>query len=84
MINSRGRLIEIAKEAIRYTLAHSWIIGLWILLVAVSVGIFIWDLRRNNQKFTTMTGIVWLRIVLSLGPVGLALYWYVGKDLSFQ
>lgn len=81
-MDMRKLLAEIAGDISQYLFAHSWIIGLWVLLVTVSVILLSWDLRMNNQEFTKVLSLIWIRIILSLGPVGLVLYWYVRRDSS--
>ena len=52
----------------------------WGLLVAVSLGILIRDLRTNNSVLGSLMKFVWGFTVLYSGPVGLAAYWYSGRS----
>jgi hypothetical protein len=51
----------------------------WGLLVAASLGVLIWDLRRNNPEIQSLMQFVWGFTVLYSGPVGLLGYWWSGR-----
>ncbi|MCL7417678.1 MAG: DUF4396 domain-containing protein [Halalkalicoccus sp.] len=48
-------------------------------LVAVSLGVLVWDLRANNEELGGLMKYVWGFTVLYSGPIGLAGYWYSGR-----
>ncbi|EJN57446.1 DUF4396 domain-containing protein [Halogranum rubrum] len=68
-----------AREAIVPILSSPTVVGIWAVLVLVSVGVLWWDLRKNNQAIASMMRGVWSLVVLYSGPFGLLIYWYTGR-----
>jgi hypothetical protein len=52
----------------------------WGLLVALSLGVLIRDLRAKNSGLGSLMKFVWGFTVLYSGPLGLAVYWYSGRS----
>ncbi|SEP15268.1 protein of unknown function [Halogranum amylolyticum] len=68
-----------AREVIRPILSSPTVVGIWVVLVLVSVSVLWWDLRKNNQAIASLMQGVWTLVVLYSGPFGLAIYWYSGR-----
>jgi hypothetical protein len=68
-----------AREAIKPVLSSPTVVGIWAVLVLVSLAVLLWDLRKNNQAIASLMQGVWALVVLYSGPFGLAIYWYTGR-----
>ena len=55
------------------------VLGVWSVLVALSLGVLVRDLRANNEALGSLMKYVWGFTVLYSGPIGLAGYWYSGR-----
>ncbi len=57
------------------------VIGLviWLGVVAVSLGVLIRDLVKNNPEIAGLMKAVWVLTVLYSGPIGLTVYWVTGR-----
>lgn len=51
----------------------------WGILVAGSLAVLVWDLRKHNSELEGLMKFVWGFTVLYSGPVGLAGYWWSGR-----
>lgn len=60
-------------------LSNPVVLGLWALLILVSLSVLWWDIRERNQVLPSMMKFVWTLTVLYSGPFGLAIYWYAGR-----
>lgn len=67
------------QAALQRVLTNPVFLGGWIVLVLVSLGVLVRDLRRNNQALGSLMKHVWGFTVLYSGPIGLAGYWYSGR-----
>lgn len=79
LLHSIEEALAPAREVVRPVLSDHRVLAAWAVLVAVSVGVLWWDLRRNNQAIPSLMRAVWSLVVVYSGPVGLALYWYAGR-----
>ncbi|PSP99493.1 hypothetical protein BRC94_07230 [Halobacteriales archaeon QS_5_70_17] len=60
------------------------VLGVWSVLVALSLGVLVRDLRANNEALGSLMKYVWGFTVLYSGPIGLAVYWYSGRTQISQ
>ena len=67
------------RETLQPILSDPAVIAVWVGLVAASLGILQWDLRRNSEALPSLMKAVWTLVALYSGPFGLALYWYAGR-----
>jgi hypothetical protein len=67
------------RAVLRPLLSDPLVAAVWVLLVGMSVGTLLWDLRARNQALPSMMKGVWALVVLYSGPFGLALYWWTGR-----
>lgn len=64
-------------------LSNPLVLGAWVLLMLISLGVLLFDLARNNAHLMSLMKAVWGLTVLYSGPLGLAIYWYSGrKEIS--
>ncbi|MFC3476495.1 DUF4396 domain-containing protein [Halobacterium litoreum] len=68
-----------ARDVVRPVVSDPQVLAAWAALVAVSLGVLAWDLRKRNQAIPSLMKGVWALVVLYSGPMGLALYWYAGR-----
>ncbi|HIH10449.1 MAG TPA: DUF4396 domain-containing protein [Candidatus Diapherotrites archaeon] len=54
-------------------------LGLWGVLVALSLSVLAQDLRSKNMPLVPMMKLVWVLTTLFSGPLGLAIYYYAGR-----
>ena len=54
-------------------------LGVWLVLVAVSVAWVAYDLRTRNSHIASIMQWVWVLTVLYSGPIGLLIYRYSGR-----
>ncbi|MCD2204375.1 DUF4396 domain-containing protein [Halobacterium sp. KA-6] len=73
-----------AREVVRPVVSDHRVLATWAVLVAASVGVLWWDLRRNNEAIPSLMRAVWSLVVVYSGPAGLALYWYAGRTQISQ
>jgi hypothetical protein len=73
-----------AREVVRPVVSDHRVLAAWAVLVAASVGVLWWDLRRNNEAIPSLMRAVWSLVVVYSGPAGLALYWYAGRTQISQ
>lgn len=64
---------------IQHFITNPLVMGIWVVLVTLSLGILVWDLRTNNEALGSLMKYVWGFTVLYSGPLGLAVYWYSGR-----
>ncbi|MBK1671392.1 copper oxidase [Rhodovibrio sodomensis] len=55
------------------------LLAIWAVLVALSVGVLLRDLRRHNPEIHGLMRWVWILTVLYSGPLGLAGYYWSGR-----
>lgn len=67
------------QKTLQSFLTNPVFLGVWGVLVLLSVGVLIRDLRTNNEILGTLMKYVWIFTVLYSGPLGLAVYWYSGR-----
>lgn len=60
-------------------LDEAWLLGAWLILVAVALGLLLGDLRRHNREIMPLMRLVWVLTVLYSGPLGLAVYHWSGR-----
>jgi hypothetical protein len=72
------------QQTIQTILTNPWVLGIWIVLVAISLGVLVNDLRQRNPGIMPLMKAVWLLTVLYSGPVGLAIYFYSGRKQISQ
>ncbi|MGB9965838.1 DUF4396 domain-containing protein [Halobacterium hubeiense] len=68
-----------ARDVVRPVLSDHRVLAAWAVLVAASVGVLWWDLRRHNEAIPSLMRGVWTLVAVYSGPAGLALYWYAGR-----
>jgi hypothetical protein len=77
---SSCRVIHMSIEtALQSILTNPVYLAIWAILVLVSLGILVWDLRTNNEVIGSLMKFVWGFTVLYSGPIGLSVYWYSGR-----
>ena len=67
------------ESALKAVLTDPVFLRVWAVAVAVSLGILMWDLRRNNARLGVLMRWVWGFTVLYSGPLGLCGYYYSGR-----
>lgn len=67
-------------SAMKSFLSNPIVLIVWLALVAASVVVLIYDLRRRNPYIMPLMKWVWCFTVLYSGPVGLAIYYYSGRQ----
>ena len=67
------------RDIMKPILSDPFVMGIWALMVVVSVGVLLWDIRSRNTELPSMMKGVWALVVLYSGPFGLAVYWYSGR-----
>lgn len=65
------------KTILQQALTNPWLLGVWAVLVIISLAVLIRDLR--DQPIGSLMRYVWGFTVLYSGPLGLAVYWYSGR-----
>lgn len=79
LLHSIEEALAPARDVVRPVVSDHRVLATWAVLVAVSVGVLWWDLRRNNEAIPSLMRAVWSLVVVYSGPAGLALYWYAGR-----
>lgn len=78
-----GLWIEHVTAPIRQTLqpilSNPVVLGVWLVLMAMSMGVLWWDFRKQNQVIGSLMKLVWTLSVLFSGPVALVIYWWSGR-----
>jgi undecaprenyl pyrophosphate phosphatase UppP len=59
------------QQFLQAILTNPWLLGIWIVLVLIALGILIYDLRQHNPGIMPLMKAVWFLTVLYSGPVGL-------------
>lgn len=67
------------QAALQRVLTNPAFLASWIALVVLSLGVLVWDLRKNNRALGSLMKYVWGFTVLYSGPIGLAGYWHSGR-----
>ena len=67
------------QSALQQFLTNPLVLGTWIVLIVLSLGVLVWDLRTNNEALGSLMKYVWGLTVLYSGPLGLAVYWFTGR-----
>lgn len=67
------------RQALQPFLSSPIVLGVWLGLIAVSLGVLWWDLWRRNQVIGPLMKLVWTLTVLFSGPIALAVYWWAGR-----
>ncbi|GAA0286934.1 DUF4396 domain-containing protein [Halobacterium noricense] len=84
LLHSIEEALAPAREVVRPVVSDHRVLAAWAVLVAASVGVLWWDLRRNNEAIPSLMRAVWSLVVVYSGPAGLALYWYAGRTQISQ
>ncbi|WP_254279931.1 DUF4396 domain-containing protein [Haloarcula marina] len=71
--------LEPVRTELRTVLAEPTLLFGWVAVVACSVAVLWWDIRRHNRALPSMMKGVWSLVVCYSGPFGLAVYWYAGR-----
>jgi hypothetical protein len=79
LIKQIEHMLAPVRHVMKPILSDPVLMGVWALLVVVSVGTLLWDIRRRNQALPSLMKGVWTLVVLYSGPFGLAVYWYTGR-----
>lgn len=67
------------QQTLQTALTNPAVLAAWGVLVAGSLSVLVWDLRRNNATLGSLMKFVWGFTVLYSGPLGLAGYWWSGR-----
>jgi hypothetical protein len=67
------------QQALQNALTNPAFLLAWVVLVAISLGVLVWDLWKYNPELKSLMKFVWGFTVLYSGPFGLAGYWYSGR-----
>lgn len=67
------------QQTLQSLLTNPTYLVAWGVVVALSLSVLAWDLRRNNSELPSLMMFVWGFTVLYSGPVGLAGYWLSGR-----
>lgn len=67
------------QQTLQNVLTNPAYLAAWGVIVAISLGVLAWDLRRNNSELMSLMKFVWGFTVLYSGPFGLAGYWWSGR-----
>lgn len=67
------------RHAFQPFLESPIVLGIWLVLITVSLSVLWWDLRTHNQVIGSMMKFVWTLSVVFSGPVALAVYWWSGR-----
>lgn len=67
------------KTTLESILTNPTYLAGWVVIVAVSLAVFAWDVRENNDEMAPLMKFVWALTVLYSGPIGLSVYWYSGR-----
>lgn len=60
-------------------LTNGALLAAWGALVAASLAVLAWRLRRRDAAIAPLMKFVWTLTVLYSGPLGLAVFWYAGR-----
>jgi hypothetical protein len=67
------------EQTLQAILTNPWVLGVWIVLVIISLGVLVYDLWKKNPGIMPLMKAVWFLTVLYSGPLGLAIYYYSGR-----
>jgi len=67
------------EQALKTLLTDPQVLLVWLIAVAIAVGITIRDLARSNPEIAPLMKAVWILTVLYSGPIGLWVYWTTGR-----
>lgn len=67
------------QQILQNILTSPTYLRVWIVIVAISLTILIWDLQENNARLKPLMKFVWGFTVLYSGPIGLGGYWLSGR-----
>ena len=67
------------EQTLERVLTDPLYLTVWGVLVAASLAVLVWDLRKNNEELMSLMKAVWFLTVLYSGPIGLVGYWYSGR-----
>lgn len=67
------------RQAVKPFLSSSLVLGIWLVLIATSLAVLWWDLRKRNQMIGSWMKLVWTLSVLFSGPFALGVYWWSGR-----
>jgi hypothetical protein len=67
------------QQTLQAILTNPWFLGVWVVLVIISLGVLIYDMRKHNPGIMSLMKAVWFLTVLYSGPIGLTIYYYSGR-----
>jgi hypothetical protein len=73
------RVTEPLRQMFQPFLSSPIVLGVWLVLIAVSLGVLWWDLWERNHVIGSLMKLVWTLSVLFSGPIALAVYWWTGR-----
>ncbi|UPV76694.1 DUF4396 domain-containing protein (plasmid) [Halorussus limi] len=68
------------QQTLQNILTNPTFLATWIAFVVASEAVLVWDLWTNNNEMKSLMKLVWVLTVLYSGPLGLAIYWYSGRQ----
>lgn len=68
------------EATLRAILTNPTYLAAWALLVGLSLGVLVYDLREYNAGIAPLMKFVWVLVVCYSGPLGLGLYAYAGRS----
>ncbi len=68
------------QQTLQNILTNPAFLATWVALVVASEAVLLWDLQTNNNEMKSLMKLVWVLTVLYSGPLGLAIYWYSGRQ----
>lgn len=68
------------QQTLQNVLTNPTFLATWIAFVLASEAVLLWDLWTNNGEMKSLMKLVWVLTVLYSGPLGLAIYWYSGRQ----
>ena len=67
-------------EAFRAFLSQPATLIVWLVLSLVCLAVLVWDLRTKNRELGSLMKLVWGLTTLYSGPLGLAIYYFSGRQ----
>lgn len=67
-------------QALHDFLSHPATLIVWLALSLICFAVVVWDLRQNNAELGSLMKYVWGLTVLYSGPLGLAIYFFSGRE----
>lgn len=67
------------QQSLQSLLTNPVYLTAWGVVVAMSLSVLIWDVKKRNSELPSLMKFVWSFTVLYSGPLGLAGYWWSGR-----